>query len=186
MLAWLAFVGGCGHPNGEAEIPRGEWTGSGAFVYETWPTEGADEPPVSLHNCYPTHLSIRDAVLGGERVVEIEIRSERGRIDKDLGELTHIIAALRREKTLSDSAVTYRLVHWLFNPKEGEQLNPDAASPPASATCMAIDGDVVLQIHYSDEFSDTFRFRRRKVYKSGSYVKLEEGLIHWAEILKRD
>ncbi|UCG16635.1 MAG: hypothetical protein JSV19_01090 [Phycisphaerales bacterium] len=184
-LVLLVLCAGCAGPAPRAEIPFGEWSGQGTFVYERWQsadTAAEDEPARSIHRCYPTSLSIRPGQLDGREVVELEIRSDRGPLP-ELDDRTHIKAALLKAKRVSDRAVLYRVVGFLINPKQGETLRFLDDAPPVSASCTTTDGATVLQIHYADDFVDAISFRGGHVEKSGTYFTTDEGLIHWSETL---
>lgn len=181
------FCSGCASPGPRGEIPFGQWSGEGTFVYERWKAEDdktKDEGPQSIHRDYTTTLSIQSAQLDGRAVVEMEIHSDRGPLP-GLGDATHLKVALSEAKRVSDSTVLYRVVDELFNPKPDEELSYREDGPPFGATCTDRDGTTILQLQYDDRFVDTFQFRRNQVEKYGSYGEKNEGFIHWFENLSR-
>ena len=184
-LGPLVLCAGCAGPAPRAEIPFGEWSGQGTFVYERWQSAdpaAKDEQARSIHRCYPTSLSIRPGTLDGREVVELVILSDRGPLP-ELDDRTHIKAALLKAKRVSDRAVLYRVVGFLINPKEGETLRFLDDAPPVSASSTTTKGATVLQIHYADDFVDAISFRGGHVEKSGAYFAPDDGLIHWSETL---
>ena len=63
-LGLLVLCTGCATPHRRAEIPRGEWSGSGTFVLEKWSSgdeEGASPLVTQEHGSYPTQLEIGPA-----------------------------------------------------------------------------------------------------------------------------
>lgn len=189
-LALLSIVqwAGCAQPAGSARIPLGSWEGAGTYVYEVWPAPGdADfDPaqPTSLSKSYPTTLTIRRLSVLGEPVVEMEIRSKRGEIP-GLGHESYFIAALHEGKAVSDSTKLFKLAYFQWNPGEHFVRKLSDSSPPVSAVCSAVNGDIVLQICYQDRFTDTFRFHGDQLYKDGAIFEPEKGAICWNEVLRR-
>jgi hypothetical protein len=176
----VALTVGCATTGPQGEIPFGEWSGHGKFVYETWES---DKDPKSIHGDYSTRLSVRPRTVDGRDYVELEIVSGRGSLP-ELGEKTHLKVALSEGKRVSESAVLYRSAGWLFNPEPGETLDFKDEAAPYCASCMTIDGTTVLQIRYFGNFVDTFRFRGQHLAKAGILFE-DYGLIHWSEQLTR-
>ena len=186
VLVILAIrVAGCAAPGPAGVIPFGEWSGRGSFVYEDWEeNENTAPEDRSIQRSYSTSLSIRPGELEGREVVELEIISERGSLP-ELGEKTCLRAALVEAKRVSDSTVLYRMVGSLLNPNPDEKLEFDDDAPSLAASCTTSGGVTVLQIHYMDNFIDTFRFAGRRVEKMGVYFNTDGGLIHWWERLTK-
>jgi hypothetical protein len=183
----VALCAGCASPSPRGEIPFGQWSGKGTFVYERWKAEEGekkDNGPQRIHRDYTTTLSIQPAQLDGRDIMKLEIRSDRGPLP-ELGDETYLKLALCEAKRVSDSVVLYRVVGPLFNPKPDEELKFREGGPPFGASSMAMDGTTILQIQYEDRFVDTFRFRRDGVEKYGSYGEKSQGFIHWSEKLRR-
>ena len=185
------FSAGCAATGGRGEIPLGQWSGEGVFVYEEWKSggeQGSAPGRHSIHRSYPASLSIRPGVLEGREIIEMEIRSQRGALP-DLGDETHLRIALVKAKRVSDSTVLYRPVGMASNfdpgPDDELSLSFDDDSPPFGASCITMNGATVLQIHYMDNFVDTIRFQGDRVEKCGVYFDADEGLIHWCEHLRR-
>jgi len=185
------FCAGCAATGPRGEIPLGQWSGEGVFVYEEWePGEEQGGAPGrhSIHRSYPTSLSIRPGVLEEREIIELEIRSQRGALP-DLGEETHLKVALLKAKRVSDATVLYRLVGMASNfdpgPDDELLLSFDDDAPPFGASCITTDGATVLQIHYMDNFVDTIRFQGDRVEKCGVYFDADAGLIHWCEHQRR-
>ena len=197
LVSLLGIVGGA-FGCVTAEIPRGEWRGDGVFYCDRWGKPGATpagtqpgsaqpDARTRVHGTYPTWLKIADAELDGEKVLRIEILSERGEAGRlpDLGDKTHILGALRRLQPVNNAITLYQTVAFLFNPDPGDELKREVTPPPLDATLLRHRGGLVLQINYGDGFCDVFRFRGGQVEKTGSYFKPDEGLIHWTEKLRR-
>jgi hypothetical protein len=191
LVALLAS--GCVAPGPRGEIPTGCWSGEGSFVYETWPGTPTTKPfdaaatPQSLCREYKTTLYIGPGRIEGREAVMLDIRSARGSLPgtKDMGEETHIKAALVEAKRLSDSAVLYRIIALRYNPRPNEELKIDETASPAAASCLTVGGRTVLQIQYMKDFVDVFRFEGSGVEKTGSYFDPEGGMINWVESLSR-
>lgn len=184
---FAAVLTGCASPGRCGEIPFGEWSGHGEFVYEHWKEDGEkseESEPQSIHRRYATSLSIRPGRLNDREIIELEIHSHRGTLP-DLGDSTHLKVALLRAKRISDSMVLYRLVGLLLNSDADKTLRFDDNAPPFGASCITMDGTTILQIDYIGNFFDTFRFEDGRVEKTGTYFDKEEGLIHWSEQLTR-
>jgi hypothetical protein len=191
LVAITLLSGGCAASGLRGEIPLGQWSGEGVFVYEEWGPggeQGGTPGRHSIHRSYPTSLSIRPGVLEGSEIIEMEIRSLRGALP-DLGDETHLKVALVKARRVSDSTVLYRPVGLAsnFEPGSGDELSLsfDDESPPFGASCITIDGATVLQIHYMDKFADTIRFQGDRVEKCGVYYDADQGLVHWCEHLLR-
>jgi hypothetical protein len=187
------LAAGCVAPGPRGELPMGCWSGEGSFVYETWPDTAATQPseasakPQSLCREYKTTLCIRPARLDGRDVVEMDIRSARGPFpgEKDMGDETHIKAALVKAKRVSESTVLYRLIALEYNPGPSKKLKVDEKAPPFAASCLTHDGRTVFQIQYMKNFVDSFRFEGPRVEKTGAYFDPDGGMIHWVETLHR-
>ena len=104
-----------------------------------------------------------------------------------MGDATHILLALAKARTVSDSAVLFYGIDGQFNPEPGESLSlrPPDASDEITASCLRTGDVTVLRLQYQENFSDTLRFRGNTVEKEGAYYDQEEGLIHWYEALHR-
>ena len=185
------FCGACAAPGPRGEIPLGQWSGEGVFVYEEWGSggeQGGAPGGRSIHRSYPASLSIRPGLLEGHEIIEMEIRSQRGGLP-DLGDETHLKVALVQAKRVSDSTVLYRPVGLAsnFEPGLGDELSLsfDDDSPPFGASCISMNGTTVLQIRYTHNFVDTIRFQGDQVEKCGVYFDADEGLVHWCEHLFR-
>jgi len=178
---------GCATTGRPGEIPLGQWSGHGTFVYEHWkPKQGDSEgdEQVSLTRDYPTTLTIKPGTLDGSEIVEMEIVSKRGELPGDSsGDETHLIVALTEAKRVSNSIVLYRIRGAMLNPGPDEKLESDDSAPPISASCTVVGDATVLQIQYAENFVDTFRFRGRHVEKTGIWFVPDEGLVHWREQL---
>ncbi len=161
-----------------AGLPRGEWTGKGAFTFERW---GEPEKTESIHRDYCTRLSIKTTSVDGQPATQLEIISERGDLP-ELGPRTHMRLALVEVKRLDDDAILYRVAGPIFDPKPDDQPKFEKDAPPVGASCMNVNGNTVLQIAYHQGFVDTFRFRGKGLTKAGS-LTVEDGSIHWAETL---
>lgn len=186
-LSVLVLCMGCAAGGPKGEIPVGQWTGQGTFVYEYWKPADADAKvakPQSIHRHYPTSLTIGPGRLAGREVIELQILSERGPLPK-LGDKTHLKVALLKAKRVSDTTTLYRVVGLLFNPKPNETLRFNDSAPPFGASCTTVNGTTVLQIQYADNFVDTLRFRGYRVEKSGCAFNLNEAMAHWSEDLVR-
>ncbi len=184
----IAHWAGCGQPAGPVQIPLGSWEGAGTFAYEMWPSPGDPDfdpaQPTSLHKSYPTTLAIRRLSVLGEAVVELEVRSRRGEIP-ELGHETHFIVGLSEVKAVSDSTKLFRLGYFSWNPGDHFVRKLSDSSRPIGAVCMAVDGDIVLQVYYQDRFADTYRFRGDQLFKDGAVHDPDEGFVAWSEVLRR-
>ncbi len=189
------------------EIPLGEWNGDGEYVFFNWDAEQA-EGGASLEELAPdavddvmgelidderakgrllsrryrTTLSITSEPLGRGEAVVMEIRSRRGKL-ADLGEETHLVLALERVGRRSRGAGLYRLIGLLYNPSPDAEISEDPDAAPAAASCITLGDTTVLTIRYMDNFTDTFRFERDEVVKTGMF-HTRSGLIHWSERLR--
>jgi hypothetical protein len=188
LLALAPAIPGCVTAERAGLIPLGEWTGRGTFVFEEWPSQEpvASQPsyPTSVSRDYPTHLSIERVESEGHEFIVLDILSERGPM-ADLGDATHLEAALAEAKVVSDSVVLYRVVDWNFNPGPDKKLSlkPPSQEPPYNASCIRLGDSTVLRIQYTGMFDDTLRFRGRLVEKEGAYYDEQQGIIHWSEAL---
>ena len=96
------------------------------------------------------------------------------------------MALLRPTESLANDAITlYHVVKLGISTTETPPGMDQGSETITAATCMLSAGEIVLRIHYMDEFADTFRFRGDVVFKDGSYYTSKEGLIHWSERLQR-
>ena len=188
------------------EIPLGEWTGRGVFIYQHWEDEDesliddvfrTDDDIVDLleddsvagrrggvvHRRYTTRLSVWDEEWDDRDVIVMEIRSRRGRL-AELGDETHLMLAFEEARRLTRATVLYRMISMTFNPEpDSEPLLKDDAAP-VTASCTTTGDVTVLQIHYMDNFIDTLRFEGRRVEKTGMY-HTRDGMVHWNEELKK-
>ena len=193
VLGLGVLVGGCAGSPRRAEIPLGEWRGTGVFVLDRWEAHEQEEHGEKWvrkslqHGAYPTHLKIARANELGDGAVRMEILSERGEVEDMGGDRTHLLLHLRPDTSLADESITlYRLVDFGLsfdaNPPEPDE-HPEGLT---HASCMLVNGELVLRIHYMDQFVDTLRFRGNTVFKDGSYwADGGDGLIHWSERLER-
>lgn len=189
-LGLIVLCAGCATPQRRAEIPLGEWSGSGTFVLEKWSSEDkeGESPPATLeYGTYPTHLKVGRTTVEGEGAIRLEILSQRGEVKELEGDRTHLVAHLVRQKSAADGAITlYRLAEMGLSFDESEPRVGTGPDGPTHASCMAVDGDLVLRIHYMEGFVDTFRFRGDRLYKDGvCFPEDGDGLIHWSELLRR-
>jgi hypothetical protein len=191
ILVTALVSAGCAATGPRGQIPLGHWSGEGVFVYEDWGSGGKQKGAPgqhSVHRSYPTSLSIRPGLLDGREIIEMEIRSRRGALP-DLGDETHLKVALVEAKRVSESTVLYRSVGMASNfdpgPNNELPLSFDHNTPPLGASCIAMNGATVVQIHYMDDFVDTIRFQGDRVEKCGAYFDADEGLVHWCEHLRR-
>ena len=188
-LASTIAAAGCATAGRPGEIPLGQWSGRGMFVYERWDSDdtesdAVDRPTVSRE--YDTTLSVRSDILGGQDIVRLEIVSKRGSLPGlHIGDQTHLQIALAEAKRVSDSTVLYRMVGSLLNPEPDETLELEDDAPPVSATCTTRHGVTVLQLQYAEDFVDVFRFQGRRVEKTGMWFDENGNLIHWRERLEQ-
>jgi len=193
VLGLGVLVVGCAGSPRRAEIPLGEWRGTGVFVLDRWEAHEREEQGEKWvrknlqHGAYPTHLKIARAGEPGDGAIRMEILSERGEVEDMAGDRTHLLLHLRPDTSLADERITlYRLVDFGLsfdaNPPEPDE-HPEGLT---HASCMLVNGELVLRIHYMDQFVDTLRFRGNSVFKDGSYwADGGDGLIHWSERLER-
>lgn len=186
-LLAVSLSAGCSTTGRPGEIPLGQWSGSGTFVYERWKSnegESGKDDHVSLTRDYSTTLTIKPGTLDGRDIIKMEILSKRGELDGlHIDDETHLIIALTEAKRISNSTVLYHMCGSLFNPGADEKLRSDDDVPPVSASCTFTGGVTVLQLQYDKNFVDTFRFHGRRVEKTGVWFDPDEGLIHWWEQL---
>ncbi len=192
--------------NRPGEIPLGEWTGRGVFIYQHWDSE--DDSPIDdvfntdddiidlleddsaagmrggvLHRRYTTRLEVWDEEWDDRDVIVMEIRSRRGKL-AELGDETHLMLVFEEARRLTRMTVLYRMISMTFNPEpDSEPVLKDDATP-VTASCTTSDDVTVLQIHYMDNFIDTLRFEGRRVEKTGMY-HTRDGMVHWNEELKQ-
>lgn len=188
------------------EIPLGEWTGRGAFIYQHWDSEDesliddafeTDDDIIDLleddsaagrrgrvlHRRYATRLSVWDEEWDDRDVIVMEIRSRRGRL-AELGDETHLMLVFEEARRLTRATVLYRMISMTFNPEpDSEPVLKDDATP-VTASCTTAGDVTILQIHYMDNFIDTLRFEGRRVEKTGMY-HTRDGMVHWNEELKK-
>jgi len=174
--AMLALIGGCAS-SGPVQIPSGDWTGCGTFVYESW---APDDKSASLHKDYPTKLHIHRSEFNGRPAVEMEIVSRHGGLPGIPDDKTHLRMMLVEEKRPSDSIALFRVAG--MEPDSDQPPEFDANGPPVGASCFRTREAIVLHVVYDQGFADTFRFRGRGLTKSGSMTTKDE-IIHWAETL---
>ena len=180
---------GCATAGRPGQIPLGQWSGRGMFVYERWDSDDTesdaqDRPTVSRE--YDTTLNVRSETLGGQDIVRLEIVSKRGSMPGlHIDDQTHLQIALAEAKRVSDSTVLYRMVGSLLNPSPDETLELSEDAPPVSATCSTRHGVTVLQLQYAEDFVDIFRFRGRRVEKTGMWFDENGSLVHWRERLEQ-
>ena len=197
-LLMLAFVpvllSGCVGLERVDLVPLGTWTGRGVFTYNEWDAgtsnNSQEEAPRAIHRSYPTHLKIERVENGGTKFILIEILSERGPLPgpaPDMGEATHIVLALTKAKTVSESAVLFYGIDAHFNPAPDESLALRAPEDgdEITASCLRTGETTVLRLQYQENFCDALRFRGSTVEKEGAYYDREEGVIHWSESLHR-
>lgn len=187
------------------EIPLGEWSGRGTFIYQHW--EDDDGPAAddlfqttddvvdlleddaaagakgrTVHRRYKTSLSVWSEEWDERDVIVMEIRSRRGKL-AELGEESHLLLAFEEARRLSRATVLYRMIAFSFNPDPSAELDVDENAAPVTASCTTNDDVTVFQIHYMDNFTDTLRFEGKRVEKVGMY-HTRAGLVHWYEELK--
>jgi hypothetical protein len=104
-----------------------------------------------------------------------------------MGEATHIVLALTKAKTVSESAVLFYGIDAEFNPEADDSLTlrPPEDGDEITASCLRTGETTVLRLQYQENFCDALRFRGSTVEKEGAYYDREEGLIHWSESLHR-
>jgi hypothetical protein len=188
-LALLAVCLGCATPYKRAVLPVGEWNGSGYFV--SVPGASSDEEGKTelktFDGNYPTHLKIEPTRGGHADSRRVEILSQRGKQEGMEGDRTHLIACLEPVHSSADNRLTiYRLMKGGLSFDENPPDIDKGPEGPAHASCLVVDGDLVLRIHYMEGFVDTFRFHGDVLYKDGSYsAETGESFIHWSEQLRR-
>jgi hypothetical protein len=189
VFGLVSLSAGCATLPTRAEVPLGEWSGDGSYVIHKWSADDktADDPQAGLeHGEYPTRLTIEKAEIDGQDAVRIEILSMRGESKELGGDRTHIVALLRPNESLADDTITlYRVMELGISDNKEPPQRDMGSETITAATCMRSAGEIVLCIHYMDEFVDTLRFRGDVVLKDGSYYTSKEGLIHWSERLQR-
>jgi hypothetical protein len=188
-LGVLAVSVGCAMPCKCPVLPLGEWNGTGHFVSVT-PASSAEKGKTELKafdGSYPTHLKIESAPGGDADSRCLDILSQRGRQEGMEGDRTHLIVYLEPVYGGDDDRVAvYRLTKGGLSFDQNPPDIDKGPEGPAHASCLVVDGDLVLQIHYMEGFVDTFRFHGDALYKDGSYsAGAGEGFIHWSERLRR-
>ena len=188
-LGVLVVCVGCATPYKHAVLPLGEWNGSGHFVSAT-AASSEEEGEMGLKTFdgnYPTSLKIEPAPGGHTDSRCLEILSQRGKQEGMEGDRTHLIAYLEPvDSGNNDRLTVYRLTKGGLSFDENPPDVDEGPEGPAHASCLVVDGDLVLRIHYMEGFVDTFRFHGDVLYKDGTYSpEIEEGFIHWSEQLRR-
>ncbi|MFQ5806741.1 MAG: hypothetical protein ACE5I3_09855 [Phycisphaerae bacterium] len=188
-LGVLVVCVGCATPYKRALLPLGEWNGSGHFVSATAaPSEEEGKTDLkAFGGNYPTCLKIEPAPGGHADSRRLEILSQRGKQEGMEGDRTHLIVYLEPVHSSGDHRLTvYRLTKGGLSFDENPPDVDEGPEGPAHASCLVVDGDLVLRIHYMEGFVDTFRFHGDVLHKDGTYSpEIEEGLIHWSEQLRR-
>ena len=191
-LGLLILFTGCATVHKRVEIPLGQWSGTGKFVSARGSNEDGGALGTLEHGDYPTRLTIDAVPEAGLGAVCIEIISERHGYESLEGDRTHLIAHLVPLITEADDAIAL-----YYLDKIGlsfDEKNPELESDSdvrVRASCMLVDGNLVLRIHYREDFVDIFRFRDNFVYKDGMYAPLLKskdvkfGFVHWSEVLQR-
>ena len=195
-LGLLLLFTGCATVHKRVEIPLGQWSGQGMFVSAgESDKDSEDGGALSMleHGYYPTRLTIDAAPEAGPGAVCIEILSERHGYESLEGDRTHLVAYLVPMINVADDAIALYYLDKIglsFDEKKPELARDSDVRMRAS--CMLVDGNLVLRIHYRDDFVDIFRFRDNFVYKDGMYAPLSKskdekfGFIHWSEVLHHD
>lgn len=181
LLSILTIASGCTSQGHRGEIPLGTWSGEGVVVSERWKHDDDDSEPESISHRYPTTLTIRPSVLDGHEVIQMEIHSYHN--DMPSTDDVHIKAALVKAKRVSDVITLYKLVDFKFNATPENDLHFKEDGPPYAASCTSRDETTILQIVYSENFVDTFRFQGRHLEKTGAFFDPKEQLVHWYEDL---
>lgn len=181
VLLVVTLGAGCASFGPPSEIPFGTWSGEGVVVSERWKQDDDDSESESISRRYPTTLTIQPIVLEGHDVIEMEIHSYHS--DMRSTDDVHIKAALVKAKRVSDVITLYRLVDFKFNATPENDLHFKENGPPYAASCTSRDGTTILQIVYSENFVDTFRFQGRHLEKTGAFFDPKEQLVHWYEDL---
>lgn len=193
--AWLPAAGvlyalctGCATMHTRAEIPLGQWSGHGTCLLKEWPTgdHAATQPGLFKHQDYTTSLTIQPAPDGD--AVRLEILTLRGKMPPLDGDRTHLIVDLQKRDTSDDGSIaTYRVARFSLAFEMGNRaLDEEPDTPPVTASCLALDGELILRIHYMEGFVDTFRFHGNRLYKDGTFFPKDgEGFVHWSEVLER-
>lgn len=189
-LGLIFLVAGCATPPQRVVIPTGEWSGRGAFIADTWTTPAGGGKPVGerqQYGRYPTQLKIGPAEGNLSGRVRIEIMSAHGLIENMDGDRTHLVAELEPRTPLPDAAFgVYRLTQFGVSFDEQPPDMEPGPEGPTHATCMVVDGSIVLTLRYLDGFTDTLWFRGDAVVKNGTWSSEKgDGFIHWTEVLRR-
>lgn len=192
----LSATFGCAHGR-KPVLPTGVWEGRGTVYYEGWPEHdetGRYDPnaAVHTHRDYPTRLELRPVEVGGATLTRMEIVSESGQLaEDDDGDGTHLICYLEPTRQ-NDAVTTYALAGKALTRDLSEQLadEPPTADElglePPVATCQLYGPGQLLQIKYTDGFTEIFTFMGDNCYKLGGYQPDGmDGLVHWQEILRR-
>jgi hypothetical protein len=187
-LGAMAVGVGCAVPCKCPVLPLGEWNGSGYFV-SVAPASSEEEGKAEFKtSCgeYPTHLKIEPG-SGDADSRCLDILSQRGQQEGMEGDRTHLIAYLEPVyRSDNDRVAVYRLTKGGLSFDQNPPDIDKGPEGPAHASCLVVDGDLVLQIHYMEGFVDTFRFHGGVLHKDGSYSSgTAEGFIHWSERLRR-
>lgn len=189
-IGFLVLLGGCAASSLRPEVPLGTWTGTGSVVLERWSedkTPSTQPAFETIFRDYPTQLRITERAHEGERLIEFDIRSQRGDMADLEGAETHIIAVLAEYKRVNDRVTLYRLRDWSYNPSEERASKPSPPDGPIAASCVAEKGALVLRLHYMPDFWDMLVFEGNRVRKYGAVFNHEPdgGLIHWSEEMTR-
>ncbi len=182
-LLVIPFIVGC--QTTQPEIPLGHWSGHGSVVYKSWDGGQNSAPPTNqktLTQYYSTTLDITRTTLDGHDVLHLEIISDRKPLPK-LGNRTQLRAVLTAAVRPTPKVTLYRVVDWQFNPDPDQQLAWRASGPPFTASAIADDAGLTVQIHYADNFVDVLRFAGSRLHKSGMLYDKQQGLVHWSERL---
>ena len=183
----LLLCAGCATLPRQAVIPLGQWEGHGSFVISKWGDgdETASEKKLETEcGDYTTSLKIERADDPGPDAIRMEIVSLRGKTELFEGDRTHLVAVLTPMKSLAEDTITlYRLVRFGVSNDAHPPVPGNEPEDRTYASCMVADGEIVLNVHYMDEFTDTLRFRGNAVLKDGSYFDSKSGLIAWSEEL---
>ncbi len=194
LLLATGALSGCAS-GGRGELPFGEWSGRGAYVYREWAEGGpaatnTTTAPSAMSNNgtltaeYDTWLKISPDKLGDTAIVKMEIRSKRTELP-GMEDETHLVVALVPADQVTDNARLYRAIAMQLNPSADEPLRPADDAPPFIGTCMTR-GDVTqFQIMYMEKFIDSIRFQGWNVEKCGVFHDPERGMVHWTERLTR-
>jgi hypothetical protein len=189
---------GCQATPPRAELTPGSWRGTGTFVAAQWDTpsnSGNLAPAIEAARAQPydTTLKITAIPDSSPPALRFEIISRRGKLlergTEQAGDITHLVLTLQETQRLSDDAVIYALTAAEATlQSDNSPEDADTPATPLDATGLRAAGRLVLQIRYSDGFTDTFLFDGDDLVKTGAYWAAgdESGLtVHWIETLTR-